>query len=137
VRPIAINGSKWSENPEPVVPELVKVPGVLTQDKVIKIPNDSLLRNTWYMDIPSNSSQSFALLLKYKRESECYAFSGENYVEGYIQGTDLGMAKRKMPKGQYTASVMIKGDNVENSAVFRIRNEGPNFLDVYFSRVTD
>jgi hypothetical protein len=55
VRPIAINGSKWSENPEPVVPELVKVPGVLTQDKVIKIPNDSLLRNTWYMDIPSNS----------------------------------------------------------------------------------
>jgi hypothetical protein len=34
------------------------------------------------MNIPPKSEKSFALLMKYKGEGECYAFNGENYIKG-------------------------------------------------------
>ena len=91
----------------------------------------SLLKNTWYINIPPESSKSFALLLKYRQESDCYAFNAENYVIGFENNTDLRVESRKMAQGDYSARVSIRGDNVKASTKFFIKNKGPDFLDLF------
>lgn len=120
---IQIKNSKWVQNPEPVTIHLLDmVPK--------KVPHDSLLKNTWYMSIPPNSSQAFALLLKYRGEENCYAFNGENYIEGFQKRTYFRMESRRISQGEYVANLTVVGDNVRGSGSYYIYNSGPMFSDV-------
>jgi hypothetical protein len=118
---ILIKYGKWVENLEPATI------GVGLTDYP-KVPQPSLLKYTWYMSIPPSTSQAFTLLLKHKGEEYCYAFNGENYIEGF--NTDLRVESRKINKGQYVANLTVLGDNVKSSGSYYIYNEGPELTDV-------
>ena len=118
---ILVKYGKWVENPEPVTIGV----GLTNYPMVIQ---PSLLKYTWYMNIPPNTSQAFTLLLKHKGEEYCYAFNGENYIEGF--NNDLRVESRKINKGQYVANLAVLGGNVKSSASYYIYNEGIELTDV-------
>lgn len=77
-------------------------------------------------EYPPDSSQDFTLLLKYKGDENCYAFNGENYIEG----TDFRMESRKITRGQYTVNLTVVGENVKRSGSYYIYNSGSMFSDI-------
>ena len=126
-RSIIIRNAKWAENPEPVFPQIFS-PHPLATPRIVKVPHDSLLRYTWYMNIPSRSEKSFALLLKYRGESGCYAFNGQNYT---IINNDLKVQSRLMDRGEYIAKIIVTADNAKIEGSYYIYIVGINLADVH------
>jgi hypothetical protein len=93
---IPIKNGKWAENPEPVTIHTLDIPMNPVKYRITRISDESLLKHTWYMNIPPNTSKAFVLLLKYRDEEHCYAFNGQNYTEGFQNQTDLRVESRKI-----------------------------------------
>lgn len=107
-----IDHAKWDSKPEPVVV-------VMINHTPVRVFEPNLIHASEFVNINPASHQSFALLLKYDDEEQCYPFNAWNY-----RCSDL-RSKNRLDNGIYYVTVNLTFVGGKSKTVnFKIKNQG-------------
>lgn len=125
--------AKWDAKPEPVFYQWENEspsPPQQTGKKLITGIDPNKIYYSEIVNINPDSHQSFAIILKYDGEENCYPFSVWSY---YCKGFRV---KEKIPKGVFTLEVQVKHARKESvEASFKIKNLSENMRSVVIEKI--
>lgn len=111
---------KWDSKAEPfdTYKTLNIVPWLLVDSKI--------------QDILPAFKETFAVLIKYDGENECYPFSANSYLH-----PDLKEERNKLENGEYSVKAVLISETYRCSFSFNVKNIGKSFNDVSIEPLKD